>query len=88
MRKLCAISIHSVSELVYHYIKHHPDVRLCEVSRALMPHGETSRLFTSHIIKDLVKQGRIQRYNKLSIGKGKFILYGVNKPSFVDNKKG
>jgi len=78
MRKLCAVSIHSVSELVYHYIKNNPDVRLCEVSRALMPHGETSRLFTSHIIKDLVKQGRVKRYNKLTVGKGKFPLYCVS----------
>lgn len=84
MRKLCAASIHSVSELVYHYIKHNPDSRLCDVSRALMPHGETSRLFTSHIIKDLVKQGRIYRYNKLTAGKGKYILYGVQKPPFVN----
>ena len=81
MRKLCAISIHSVSELVYHYIEHNPDVRLCEVSRALMPNGETSRLFTSHIIKDLVKQGRVNRYHKSTVGKGKFPLYCVSNSS-------
>ena len=85
MRKLCAASIHSVSELVYHYVKHNPDKRLCDISKALMPHGQTSRLFTSHILKDLVAQGRIKRYNKLSIGKGKYILYGVTKPPFVDS---
>lgn len=64
-RQLCELSINAVSEVVYNYIKHNPGVRLCEVSRALMPHGETSRLFTSHIIKDLVKNGRVTRCDAL-----------------------
>jgi len=77
-RKLCELSINAVSEVVYSYIEHNPDVRLCEVSRALMPHGETSRLFTSHIIKDLVNNGRVKRYNKSTVGKGKVPLYCVS----------
>jgi predicted transcriptional regulator len=60
-RQLCELSINAVSEVVYNYIKHNPGSRLCEVSKDLMPHGETSRLFTSHIIKDLVNNGRVVR---------------------------
>jgi len=60
-RQLCELSINAVSEVVYNYIKHNPNSRLCEVSKDLMPHGETSRLFTSHIIKDLVTNGRVVR---------------------------
>ena len=60
-RQLCEISINAVSEVVYNYIKHNPGARLCEVSKDLMPHGETSRLFTSHIIKNLVNNGRVVR---------------------------
>jgi len=70
-------SINSITDSFEHYVSHHPDCRLCDVSAAVLPgdFGKRSRLFASHIMDDLVRSERVIKYNRI----------GCRYPQFTTN---
>ena len=63
-RKVLGLVFDSITDSFERYVEKNPGCRLCEASANVLPAdlGKRSRLFASHVMDDLVVQGKVVKH--------------------------